>query len=46
LTGVPRLAEQRPRIDFGGALERADAMLAPLSADEQRLIIMLSRTLA
>jgi hypothetical protein len=43
LTDALRLAEQRTRID--GASKRTNATLAPLSADEQRLVTTLLRKL-
>jgi hypothetical protein len=43
LTDALRFAAQRTRIGFGGSPERANAALAPLSADEQRLVTMLLR---
>jgi len=43
LTDALRLAAQRTRIDFDGAPKRASATLAPLSADEQRLVTILLR---
>jgi hypothetical protein len=45
MTDALRLAEQRTRIDFDGAPKRTNATLAPLSADEQRLVTTLLRKL-